>query len=135
GLLVAADGEPLPAPSGGLTHLFPTSATLAGASLDELGMPGGRKTTITTLAGALADGTVVLDPGADRDEASRALLALRGIGPWTAGYIRMRALGDPDVLLTGDVALNHALARHPGADLRAWRPWGTYATHLLWNSL
>ncbi|MFD3454337.1 AlkA N-terminal domain-containing protein [Streptomyces sp. NPDC058691] len=134
--LVAAYGTPLPAPSGGLTHLFPTADTLAGASLSELGMPGARRDTLRGLAAALADGTVVLDPGVDRDATEKALLALRGVGPWTAGYLRMRALGDPDVLLEGDVAVRAGAARAGVAleEAEAWRPWRTYAMHHLWNA-
>ncbi|MFJ5214133.1 AlkA N-terminal domain-containing protein [Streptomyces sp. NPDC088354] len=134
--LVAAYGTPLPVPSGGLSHLFPTVDTLAGASLSELGMPGARRDTLRGLAAALADGTVALDPGVDRDAAEKALLALRGIGPWTAGYLRMRALGDPDVLLEDDVAVRAGAAR-AGVSLQeaeAWRPWRTYAAHHLWNA-
>ncbi|MFI9719917.1 AlkA N-terminal domain-containing protein [Streptomyces sp. NPDC052396] len=135
GTLVAAYGKPLPAPDGTLTHLFPEAATLAEAPLDELGMPATRRRTLRTLATALADGAVRLDAGADRDEAERALLALPGIGPWTAGYIRMRALGDPDVFLPGDAGVRHGLAALGiGPDAAAaWRPWRSYALHHLWN--
>lgn len=135
GRLVAAYGKPLAAPDGGLTHLFPEADALASASLGELGMPESRRATLRTVAEAVADGTVALGPGADRDEAERALLALRGIGPWTAGYVRMRALGDPDVFLEGDVGVRHGLARS-GADAgraESWRPWRSYALHHLWQ--
>ncbi|MEU4492371.1 AlkA N-terminal domain-containing protein [Streptomyces sp. NPDC023998] len=111
--LVAAYGERLTEPSGGLTHLFPRVEDLAEAEPGEL----------RTLSAALADGSVVLDPGADRDEAERQLLALPGIGQRTAGYIRMRALGDPDVLLAGEATMG---------DTEAWRPWRSYAMHHLW---
>jgi AraC family transcriptional regulator of adaptative response / DNA-3-methyladenine glycosylase II len=134
GTLVAAYGEPLPEPSGGLTHLFPAVETLAGAALTELGMPEARRAALRTVAAALADGSVRLDPGVDRDDAEKALLALRGVGPWTSGYIRMRALGDPDVLLAGDVAVR-AGARRAGVSLleaERWRPWRSYAMHHLW---
>jgi len=132
--LVSARGTPLPEPSGGLTHLFPVADALAEASLEELRMPRARRATVRTLAGALASGELVLDAGVDRDEAEKALLSLPGIGPWTAAYIRMRALGDPDVLPPGDVALRQALARKGDPDTGAWSPWRSYATHLLWNS-
>ena len=139
--LVAAYGEPLPEPSGALTHLFPRIDDLAGASLAELGMPESRRTTLRTLGAALADGTVTLDTGADRDEAERALLGLRGIGPWTAGYIRMRALGDPDVLLTGDVAVRAGMRAGRSPDGRSGSAvhtpgaprWRSYAMHHFWN--
>ena len=133
--LVAARGAPLPEPSGGLTHLFPDAETLAEASLEELKMPRARRGALRALAAALAEGGLVLDAGADRDEAEKGLLSLPGIGPWTAAYIRMRALGDPDVLPPGDVALRQALARKGDPDTVAWSPWRSYATHLLWNSL
>ncbi|MCK9893587.1 AlkA N-terminal domain-containing protein [Frankia sp. AgB32] len=132
--LVAAHGEPLPTPSGGLTRLFPRVDALADADLGELGMPSARRETVRALARALAEGSVVLDVGVDRDAAEAALLRVRGVGPWTSAYIRMRALGDPDVLPTGDAALRSAARRH-GLDLRQsarWSPWRSYATHQLW---
>ncbi|MFF2924041.1 AlkA N-terminal domain-containing protein [Streptomyces celluloflavus] len=136
GKLVAAHGDPLPEPSGALTHLFPRSQDLAAVSFAELGMPGARRETLRTLSAALAGGTVTLDGGTDRDQAERALLGLRGIGPWTAGYIRMRALGDPDVLLTGDVALRAGMRRAGSSAAHAdtWRPWRSYAMHHFWNA-
>ncbi|MFI6456283.1 DNA-3-methyladenine glycosylase family protein [Streptosporangium amethystogenes] len=131
--LVAAYGEALPAPCGGLTHLFPAAEVLAQASLTEIAMPAARRETLRGLADALADGRAVLDPGADRDEAERALLAVPGIEPWTAGYVRMRALSDPDVLLAGDAALQNALQEQAEApDSQAWRPWRSYAMHHVW---
>ncbi|SOE09442.1 DNA-3-methyladenine glycosylase II [Streptomyces sp. 2323.1] len=139
GALVAAYGEPLPEPVGPLTHLFPRADDLAQASLAELGMPASRRATLRTLSAALADGTVHLDAGADRDQAEQALLGLRGIGPWTAGYIRMRALGDPDVLLSGDVAVRAGMRRAGSstaalaAHAHGWRPWRSYAMHHFWN--
>ncbi|WP_436982233.1 AlkA N-terminal domain-containing protein [Streptomyces sp. enrichment culture] len=135
GTLVAAYGKPLPAPDGALTHVFPTADALADAPLGELGMPGARRRTLRTLCAALADGTVTLDPGADRDATEAALLALPGIGPWTAGYLRMRALGDPDVFLPGDAGVRHGLAGigATAADAEGWRPWRSYAVHHLWQ--
>jgi AraC family transcriptional regulator of adaptative response / DNA-3-methyladenine glycosylase II len=134
--LVAAYGEPLPVSSGGLTHLFPQAGELAGASLAELGMPDSRRATLRTISAAVAEGNVRLDPGADRDQAEKDLLGLHGIGPWTAGYIRMRGLGDPDVLLTGDVAIRAGMERIGAsvADAEGWRPWRSYAMHHLWNA-
>ncbi|MEU1805610.1 AlkA N-terminal domain-containing protein [Streptomyces sp. NPDC019937] len=134
--LVAAYGTPLAEPSGGLTHLFPGADDLADRPLTDLGMPESRRATLRTLVTALATGAVRLDTGVDRDRTEKELLALRGIGPWTAGYIRMRALGDPDVLLEGDVAVR-AGARRATAfleDSEGWRPWRSYAMHHLWNA-
>ncbi|MGV4927350.1 helix-turn-helix domain-containing protein (plasmid) [Streptomyces sp. BHT-5-2] len=121
--LVAAHGEPLPRPSGTLTHLFPPAAELADAPLTGLGLAPSRTAVLRALATALTARDVVLDAGMDRDRAGRALRALPGIGPWTAGYLRMRALGDPDVLLG---------APPPDADPAVWSPWRSYATHYLW---
>ncbi|MBT2382370.1 DNA-3-methyladenine glycosylase 2 family protein [Streptomyces sp. ISL-11] len=135
GTLVAAYGKPLAAPDGTLTHVFPEPATLAEAGLEELGMPQARRRALRALATALADGDVDLGPGVDRDATERALLALPGIGPWTAGYIRMRALGDPDVFLPGDAGVRHGLAAlgAPPDAAAGWRPWRSYALHHLWN--
>ncbi len=136
--LLAAYGEPLPTPSGGLTLLFPCADTLADASLHELGMPAARRETVRALATALAAGDVELDAGVDRAEAERSLLTVRGIGRWTAGYIRLRGLGDPDVLPASDAALRAALRRHDLAPSvattaeAAWAPWRSYAAHHLW---
>ncbi|MEU5160956.1 AlkA N-terminal domain-containing protein [Streptomyces sp. NPDC020875] len=129
--LVPAYGEPLTRPSGGLSHLFPEPAALADAALD--GIPAARREPLRALAAALADGTVPLDPGTDRAETGRLLLALPGTGPLTAARIRMRALGDPDVWPPGDPVLTAAL-RHAGATgaaPRSWRPWRSYAAHHL----
>ncbi|MEU1485853.1 AlkA N-terminal domain-containing protein [Streptomyces sp. NPDC005752] len=133
--LVAAYGTPLRVPSGGLTRTFPEPGTLAEAGLAGLGMPDSRRTALRGVAAALAEGRIRLDPGADRDRAEKELLGLRGVGPWTARYVRMRALGDPDVLLTGDTAVRAGM-RHAGVeavDAEAWRPWRTYAMHYFWN--
>jgi AraC family transcriptional regulator of adaptative response / DNA-3-methyladenine glycosylase II len=119
-------------------------------------MPLARGRALITLAAALASGDIGLDPGADREEVGARLLARPGIGPWTAGYIRMRALSDPDVFLPGDVGLIRALrqlavtepsvngtgANGSGANgsgslaaAERWRPWRSYATHHLWAAL
>ncbi|AEW95062.1 MULTISPECIES: DNA-3-methyladenine glycosylase family protein [Streptomycetaceae] len=143
GRLTAAYGRPLPVADGGLTHEFPTAEALGTADPADLPMPTARKTALYALAGALASGEVVLDPDADPDEAESRLRALPGIGPWTASYIRMRALGDPDVFLATDLGVRHALERlgHPGDPANArrlaerWRPWRSYASHHLWSTL
>ncbi|WP_432010816.1 AlkA N-terminal domain-containing protein [Streptomyces cucumeris] len=123
--LVSAYGQRLATPSGGLTHLFPGTDTLAGATLEEPVRSAPRRAALRALVTALADGTVPLDAGADRDQAEKELLNLDGIGPRTAGYIRMRALGDPDVLLLPpDTEVDPETAAR-------WRPWRSYATHHL----
>jgi AraC family transcriptional regulator of adaptative response / DNA-3-methyladenine glycosylase II len=142
--LVELCGTPLPAPvdgtpAHGLTHVFPDMAAIAGLDPAALPVPLARGRAVVTLAAALASGEVSLDPGADWEEAGARLLALPGIGPWTAGYIRMRALSDPDVFPAKDAGLVRALRRRdadgiPG-DAERWRPWRSYATHYLWATL
>jgi len=136
GRIVAAYGRPLTQPEDGLTHLFPDAATLAGIDPGDLPMPRARGRALTGLCDALADGSVALDRGPDRDDVRRRLLALPGIGPWTADYVALRALGHPDVFLPTDVGVRQALAR-AGADLddQAWRPWRSYALVHLWHTL
>jgi AraC family transcriptional regulator, regulatory protein of adaptative response / DNA-3-methyladenine glycosylase II len=143
GRLVAAYGEPLERPAGAVTHLFPAADALADADPATLAMPDSRRRAVRGLAAALATGDVVLDAGADRDEARRRLLALPGIGPWTAAYVAMRALRDPDAFLPTDLGVRHALERlgedgRPVAAERLaerWRPYRAYAVAHLWGSL
>ena len=141
--LVAAHGEPLTEPVGGVTHVFPSAATIAGLSPTDFAMPRARGTALIDACAKIADGSLVLDAGSDRAEAVAALQAVKGIGPWTAGYVAMRALGDPDVFLPTDLGVQHALAslggdstpRGAAAHAEAWRPWRTYALHHLWAHL
>ncbi len=136
GRIVAEHGRPVESPVPGLTHLFPDAATLAALDPETLPMPRARGRALVGLAGALADGTVVLDRGPDRDDVRRALLALPGIGPWTADYVAMRALGHPDVFLPTDLAVRRVLADMGGSgDPERWRPWRSYALMHLWNTL
>ncbi|MBK6764090.1 MAG: DNA-3-methyladenine glycosylase 2 family protein [Micrococcales bacterium] len=106
------------------------------AALDEatLQMPRRRAATVIELGRRLTAGEVRLDPGTDWDEAERQLLAIPGVGPWTAKYIRMRALGDPDVSLPTDLGIvRGAAARGLDPDDQRWKPWRSYAMHYLWN--
>ncbi len=134
--IAARYGTPLATPVASLTHLFPSAEQLAHASGDDLPMPASRRRTMLALAHALASEDLELDPGVDRDEATQKLLRLPGIGPWTAGYIRMRGLGDPDVFLATDLGVRAALRGRGagGVDSAAWRPWRSYAVHHLWHS-
>ncbi len=135
GRVVEAVGEPLRVvASPELTHVFPTAAALAEIDPDRLPMPASRRRTITELAARVADGKVVLDGGADRDELSAALDDVPGIGPWTIGYVLMRGLGDPDVFLPTDLGVRAGLAQLGVGAVRAegWRPWRSYALHHLW---
>jgi AraC family transcriptional regulator of adaptative response / DNA-3-methyladenine glycosylase II len=126
GRIVAAAGARLAEPRGTVTHAWPTPEAIAAVPDSALAMPGSRRRTIRALAGALSGGARV-DPD--------ALLALPGIGPWTASYISMRALKDPDAFLPTDLGVKHALARLPGADPERWRPYRAYAVVHLWGSL
>ena len=101
-----------------MTHLFPTAATLASIDPASLRMPRSRGRALTGLAAALDAGEVRLDRSTDRAETRAALLALPGIGPWTADYVTMRALGDPDVFLPTDVGVRNAAARLDIDDLQ-----------------
>jgi AraC family transcriptional regulator, regulatory protein of adaptative response / DNA-3-methyladenine glycosylase II len=107
--IVQRHGEPLAAPDGSLTHVFPTPAALAEADDDVLAMPERRKATLRAVSAAVRDGLVDLDAGADRERTRSNLLALPGIGPWTVEYVAMRALGDPDAFPAGDLGVLHGL--------------------------
>jgi AraC family transcriptional regulator of adaptative response / DNA-3-methyladenine glycosylase II len=104
-------------------------------------MPRSRGRALVTACAAIAEGRVDLDAGADRDETTRALLALPGVGLWTADYVRLRALGDPDVMLSTDLGVRRALERLGGpgdprsvtSRAEAWRPWRSYALMHLWH--
>lgn len=138
--LVTAHGVPVEDPEGGLTHLFPTPDALAGLDPDTLALPRSRRTTLLTLVTALAGGSLALGPESDWDEARARLGALPGFGPWTIEVVAMRALGDPDAFLPGDLGVRRAakglgLPATPAAlTARAarWRPWRAYAVQYLW---
>ncbi|WP_347059509.1 helix-turn-helix domain-containing protein [Blastococcus sp. HT6-30] len=133
--LVTAAGTPMAEPVGTLTHAFPRPEALAAADLGAVGLTGARRRTVHALAAALADGTITLGPGAERAEAGHALLAVPGIGPWTAALVGLRGLADPDVWLPGDLALRRSLAALGSSDTDAatrWRPWSSYAVLHLW---
>ncbi|MDI2126486.1 AlkA N-terminal domain-containing protein [Yinghuangia seranimata] len=141
--IVAKLGCPLASADGTLTHMFPSAEQVAEDDLSGIGLTNARITALRAVARAVADGDVVLDPGADRDETERGLLALPGIGPWTASYIAMRALGDPDAIPVTDLGVRQALrslgaddeARAATARAEAWRPWRAYAAMHLWTHL
>src|SRR4051794_14068191 len=139
--LTLAHGEPLAEPRDALTHLFPTAAALAELDPETLPMPRARGRALVGLSRALAADAVRLDRGADRDDVRLRLLEIPGIGPWTADYVALRALGHPDVFLPTDIGVRDALrllGRDP-ADAAAlaegWRPWRSYAQLHLWQTL
>ncbi|WP_194420254.1 DNA-3-methyladenine glycosylase 2 family protein [Microbacterium abyssi] len=122
--------------------LFPTMTAIAEHGAEVLRGPGARIRAITGAAAALADGSLTLTVGDDSAAQREALLAMPGIGPWTADYVRMRVLGDPDVLLPGDVAVRAgaAAAGIPSSarELIAWAeraaPWRSYLCAHLWRA-
>jgi AraC family transcriptional regulator of adaptative response / DNA-3-methyladenine glycosylase II len=127
---------------GGL-RAFPTAAEVAEAGADRIaaiGMPGARARSLQAVASGVADGSIDLRSG-DLDEVGDALLAVPGIGPWTVSYVRLRALGDPDVLPETDLGIRHGAAalglpdapRALAERARAWSPWRSYAAQYLWT--
>ncbi|MBW4719053.1 DNA-3-methyladenine glycosylase 2 [Saccharothrix obliqua] len=138
GRVVAVAGTPIA--DHGLTHLFPTAEQLAELDPAVLAMPRARKTAFAALVDALASGRLDLGVGADWAKARADLSALPGFGPWTVETIAMRALGDPDAFVPGDLgvriaARNLGMPDTPGALIRraqAWRPWRAYAVQHLW---
>jgi AraC family transcriptional regulator of adaptative response / DNA-3-methyladenine glycosylase II len=143
GRLAHEYGEPLVPAQGALTHAFPTPKALAEAQIVG-GMPGSRARTISAVAQAVLDQPDLLETAADLDEAIARLTAIPGIGPWTAHYIALRQLREPDAFPAADVGLMRALADEAGgrptaieleARSQAWRPWRAYAAQHLWTSL
>lgn len=141
--LVATCGHPIVDPGGALTHTFPPAERLADLDPTRLGLPRARRRTFTSLVTGLADGSVVLDAGTDWDRARQQLLALPGIGAWTAEMIAMRGLGDPDAFPAADLGIRMAArqlslpenARALREHSARWRPWRSYATQQLWTTL
>ena len=137
GRLAVRFGEPLPAPRGSITHLFPEPDSLAGAAIEAIGIPSARAETIRLLARAVAAGQLRLEPSSPFEETRARLRAIPGIGDWTVEYVAMRALRDPDAFPAGDLGLRRALGIGPRDVLArgdAWRPWRAYAALHLWNA-
>jgi AraC family transcriptional regulator of adaptative response / DNA-3-methyladenine glycosylase II len=141
GKLVAAYGARRAAASGGLTHVFPTPERLAEADIASLGMPAARGRAIANLARAALADPSLFERGASLDDAIAKLCAVPGVGPWTAHYIAIRALREPDAFPESDIGLIRALAEagvRPSpkqvlARAEAWRPWRGYAAQHLWT--
>ena len=135
--LVAAFGGPGPA---GFST-FPAPESLARVPAAEIQAAArithARARTVSALARAAADG-LALHPGADRAAARRGLLALPGIGPWTADYLAVRVLGDRDAYPADDLVLKRALGVRTGREAaqlsQPWRPWRSYALFHLWTA-
>jgi AraC family transcriptional regulator of adaptative response / DNA-3-methyladenine glycosylase II len=137
GRIAAAFGAPVETDRGG-DRLFPAPGRLSDAPLERAGVMPARAETIRRLARAAASGTLNLSPDADSATVAPALTALPGIGPWTASYVAMRALGEPDAFPAGDLVLRRAAGNLTTRELerrsQAWRPWRAYAVMLLWRT-
>jgi AraC family transcriptional regulator of adaptative response / DNA-3-methyladenine glycosylase II len=144
--LVRAYGEIIDDPAAlkqGLTHVFPTPRQLVGADLAALGMPKARQVALSSLAAAVVADPLIFGPRRSLEEAITQLRSLAGVGEWTAQYIAMRELREPDAFPAADIGLLRALsdgngARPSPAELLAraehWRPWRAYAALHLWAS-
>jgi AraC family transcriptional regulator of adaptative response / DNA-3-methyladenine glycosylase II len=145
GRIVAAHGAEVPAalhpdPDGAGLRLLPAPEVVAELADAELPMPRSRAATVRRLAAAVASGALDLRRDADAGSARRALLALPGVGPWTAGYVAMRALGDRDAFPAGDLVLRRSAAalglpgdaRGLAAHAERWSPWRACAAQHLW---
>lgn len=142
GRLAAAFGEPIETPFAVLTHLAPTAERFASAEPAEvaaIGLPLKRAATIVGLAAAVVDGRVTLEPRADVEKTMAALVALPGIGDWTAQYVAMRALAWPDAFPHTDLGIKYAIGESDPRRIleigEQWRPWRSYAVMHLWKSL
>ena len=141
GRIAVASGTRLERPLGGISHLFPTAEQLAGNSLGSIGLTTARAATLQRVAELVASGELDLSGTADREATTERLLAVPGIGPWTAAYIAMRALRDPDAFPVGDlgVRLGFEALGLPSAPTdrlayaERWRPWRAYAVMHLWH--
>ena len=142
GRLASIAGEPLSAASGSLHVAFPRPEAVAASALEGLGVPASRSATLVAVARAICDGELDLSPGGDRHATRDALLAIRGVGPWTADYVALRGLGDPDAFLPSDLVIRQVLgdaivpasARDAEQQSQRWRPWRAYAVVHLWAS-
>jgi AraC family transcriptional regulator, regulatory protein of adaptative response / DNA-3-methyladenine glycosylase II len=135
GRIVAGIGERLAIDGGPVTHVFPSADALADADPTLLPMPRQRQRTVCELARRVAADELVLDVGADRDALATELVDVPGIGPWTAGYVLMRGLGDPDVFLPTDLGVRVGLdvLGLPASSADRWRPFRSYGLHHLWS--
>jgi AraC family transcriptional regulator of adaptative response / DNA-3-methyladenine glycosylase II len=143
GRLVAAYGERLEQPDGGLTHVFPRAERLAEAELTSLGMPRSRAATLSAVAAAAVADQHLFDATSELDDAIHRLRSIRGVGEWTAHYIALRQLREPDAFPAADVGLLRAMANLDGRSYTSsellqragrWRPWRAYAAQHLWTA-
>jgi AraC family transcriptional regulator of adaptative response / DNA-3-methyladenine glycosylase II len=141
--LVAAHGETLANADDGLTHVFPKPEALKSADLTSLGMPRSRAAALSAVAAAALADPRLFEANRGLDEAVDRLRSIRGVGEWTAQYIALRQLREPDAFPAADLGLMRAIAGREGRDrssselldrANAWRPWRAYAAQHLWAS-
>ena len=139
--LVATYGEPLSVPGAGLSHFFPRPEALANADLSKLGMPKSRAETLSAVAAAALGDPDLFSAQSGLEESVARLCAIRGVGEWTAHYIALRQLREPDAFPASDLGVMRALADERGnrpkpaevlARAERWRPWRAYAAQHLW---
>jgi AraC family transcriptional regulator of adaptative response / DNA-3-methyladenine glycosylase II len=131
--LVEALGERVDGP---VPLLFPTPAVIAERGAEVLTGPARRIRSIVGVAEALAAGDLALHQGRTATDLRRELLTLDGVGPWTADYVTMRLLADPDILLDTDLVVRQG-ATLLGIDLTdtsRWAPWRSYLSMHLWKA-
>jgi len=139
--LVERHGPALATPAPGLSRLFPTAEALVEGGVDRLGLTAARAATLRGMAGAVLEGRVGFDAAQTLEDFAAAWSALPGLGPWTAHYLALRALGHPDAFPAEDLVLQKAMATDGGrlatrqlrARAEAWRPWRAYAAIHLWR--
>ena len=141
GRLVAAHGQRLAVVDQDVTHVFPTPQTLACADLASLGMPLSRAAALSAVAAAAVADPHLFDASCGLDEAVKRLRSIRGVGEWTAQYIALRQLREPDAFPAADIGLMRAFASRERRErsaselldrANAWRPWRAYAAQHLW---
>ncbi|MBI2214331.1 MAG: DNA-3-methyladenine glycosylase 2 family protein [Acidobacteria bacterium] len=141
--LVRALGPAVESGDPRLDRVFPSASHVAKAGLEGVGLTSSRAATIRRFAEAVASGALRLESGGSLEEAVDAMTSIEGIGPWTAHYIAMRALGEPDAFPASDLGIRKALAdngtlpseRRVVERAEPWRPWRAYASMWLWGSL
>lgn len=142
--VVQAFGTPVETGMPGLTHALPTAQQVASmedieSAFGQLGVIKSRSRTIQSIACGLVSGELDFSSDCDTPQQIQNLLAIKGIGPWSANYIAMRCLGYADAFLETDAGIKHALPQYEPKERLAlaeqWRPWRSYANICLWNSL
>ena len=140
GRIIERTGSPVTTPFEQVMRIFPAPEAVAAADLSGIGMPGARVATLQRFAAGVSTATIRLEIMGSHEETVRHLCSIQGIGPWTAEYIALRALGEPDAFPAGDLGLRKALGNgaptseeEAKAASEAWRPWRGYAAMYLWS--